>query len=142
MKVLEFLLVLAVLAGVVVVVGMPLRRGRIEETERREAAELAELEAAKEAKYREIRDAEMDFRTGKLSKEDHRALDRSLRAEAIQLLRRIDALKPAAEAGARGAAGGAGGATRADGSDDAPGDAAARTDDAASDATRSDAPVG
>ncbi len=40
----------------------------------------------------------MDFRTGKLSKEDHRALDRQLRAEAIQLLRRIDAIKPAADA--------------------------------------------
>ncbi len=37
----------------------------------------------------------MDFRTGKLSKEDHRALDGQLRAEAIQLLRRIDLLKPA-----------------------------------------------
>ncbi|MDW5593226.1 hypothetical protein VSS74_02675 [Conexibacter stalactiti] len=134
MKVLEFLLVLAVLAGVVVVVGMPLRRGRIEETERREAAELAELEAAKEAKYREIRDAEMDFRTGKLSKEDHRALDRALRAEAIQLLRRIDALKPAAEADTRGA-------SRADAAD-APGDAASPADDAATDATRSDARVG
>ena len=51
---------------------------------------LAELEARKEAKYREIRDAEMDFRTGKLSEEDHRALDRQLRAEAMEILRAID----------------------------------------------------
>jgi hypothetical protein len=100
----EFLLILAVFLLVIAVVAAPLRRGRVEETERREAVELAELEAAKEAKYREIRDAEMDFRTGKLSKEDHRALDRQLRAEAIQLLRRIDAIKPAAEAPASGAA--------------------------------------
>ncbi len=37
--------------------------------------ERAELEAAKEAKYREIREAELDYRTGKLSREDWRALD-------------------------------------------------------------------
>jgi len=51
---------------------------------------LAELEARKEAKYREIRDAELDYRTGKLSREDHRALDRSLRREAMAILEEID----------------------------------------------------
>jgi hypothetical protein len=51
---------------------------------------LAELEARKEAKYREIRDAELDYRTGKLSREDHRALDRSLRREALAILEEID----------------------------------------------------
>jgi hypothetical protein len=51
---------------------------------------LAELEARKEAKYREIRDAELDYRTGKLSQEDYRALDRSLRREAIAILEEID----------------------------------------------------
>lgn len=51
---------------------------------------LAELEARKEAKYREIRDAELDYRTGKLSPEDHRTLDRSLRREAIAILEEID----------------------------------------------------
>jgi hypothetical protein len=55
-------------------------------------ADLTALEAAKEAKFREIRDAELDFRTGKLSREDFRALDTALRAEAIDLLRRLDAL--------------------------------------------------
>jgi hypothetical protein len=54
------------------------------------AEELAELEARKEAKYREIRDAELDYRTGKLSQEDHRALDRSLRREALAILEEID----------------------------------------------------
>ena len=53
-------------------------------------SELAELEARKEAKYREIRDAELDYRTGKLSQEDHRALDRSLRREALAILEEID----------------------------------------------------
>jgi hypothetical protein len=55
-------------------------------------ADVTALEAAKEAKFREIRDAELDFRTGKLSREDFRALDSTLRAEAIDLLRRLDAL--------------------------------------------------
>jgi hypothetical protein len=51
---------------------------------------LAELEARKEAKYREIRDAELDYRTGKLSSDDHRSLDRALRREAIAILEEID----------------------------------------------------
>ena len=37
------------------------------------AHERDELEAAREAKYREIRDAELDYRTGKLSREDYQA---------------------------------------------------------------------
>ena len=48
------------------------------------------LESAKEAKYAEIRDNETDYRTGKLSDEDFRALDRQLRAEAVEILRAID----------------------------------------------------
>ena len=47
------------------------------------AVERSRLEAAREAKYREIRDAELDYRTGKLSDADWRAMDRSLRAEAV-----------------------------------------------------------
>lgn len=56
------------------------------------SAERAELEAAKEAKYREIREAELDYRTGKLSEEDWRATDSALRAEAVELLRNLDRL--------------------------------------------------
>jgi hypothetical protein len=51
------------------------------------------LESAKEAKYAEIRDNETDYRTGKLSDEDFRALDRQLRAEAVEILRTIDELE-------------------------------------------------
>jgi hypothetical protein len=50
------------------------------------------LESAKEAKYAEIRDNETDHRTGKLSDEDFRALDRQLRAEAVEILRTLDEL--------------------------------------------------
>ena len=60
--------------------------------EEAEAARREDLEAAKEAKYREIRDAELDYRTGKLSEADWRALDRELRGEAMDLLRRLDEL--------------------------------------------------
>jgi hypothetical protein len=86
------LIIVVLLAGVVWIVGAPLRHGVAEESEGAEVGEREELEAEKEAKYREIRDAELDHRTGKLSDEDWRAVDRQLRAEAIQILRRIDRL--------------------------------------------------
>jgi hypothetical protein len=86
----DFLLILVVLAVIVLIVAAPLRAGRSREVA--ESAERAELEAARDAKYREIRDAELDYRTGKLSEADWRALDRSLRAEAVKILRRLDAL--------------------------------------------------
>ena len=83
------LIVLAVVVGVFVTV--PLRRGE-RAAERRDFARREELEAAKEAKYREIRDAELDFRMGKVSEADHRTTDRELRAQAIAILEQIDAL--------------------------------------------------
>lgn len=59
-----------------------------------EASTRDELEAAREAKYREIRDTELDFRTGKLSREDYQAIDADLRAEAIEILNRLEELRP------------------------------------------------
>jgi len=56
----------------------------------RDPGELQALEAAREAKYREIRDCELDFRTGKLSREDYEAIDSALRAEAIEILNRLE----------------------------------------------------
>jgi cytochrome c-type biogenesis protein CcmF len=53
----------------------------------------AELEAAREAKYREIRDAELDYRTGKLSDEDYLAIDGALRVEALTILDRLGDLE-------------------------------------------------
>ena len=52
----------------------------------------ADLEAAKEAKYREIKDAELDHRMGKISEEDWRPLDAELRAQAIEILKQLDRL--------------------------------------------------
>ena len=93
MDVLAPLIVVGLLAIVVIVVSAPLRRGVAVEDEQL-AARVGDLEAAKEAKYREIRDAELDFRTGKLSEEDWRVVDRELRAEAMELLRELDAVAP------------------------------------------------
>ncbi len=90
MDVLAPLIVIVLLGVVVWLVSGPLRSAPA--VEEAEAARREDLEAAKEAKYREIRDAELDYRTGKLSEGDWRALDRDLRAEAIDLLRRLDDL--------------------------------------------------
>ena len=88
----EYALALFLLAALVaLVVSAPLRRRGQEE--QRESARLEELGAAKEAKYREIRDAELDHRMGKLSREDWRAVDRELRGEAIEILRELDRLE-------------------------------------------------
>ncbi len=83
--------VLVVLALVVWLVMAPLSRTHLQRTADAEWSAREDLEALKEAKYREIRDAELDHRTGKLSEEDWRSVDRSLRAEAMELLRRLDA---------------------------------------------------
>lgn len=101
-----FLIFLAILAAVVVFVTRPLLRsatGPSEGASAPSATELADLEAAREAKYREIRDAELDHRTGKLSSEDFEAIDRSLRAEAIEILHQLDRAR--SEAGMAASAG-------------------------------------
>jgi len=100
------ILIMVLLAAVVFVVGAPLRaaaRSRrstsvapLPASERRATVsvlERQELEAAREAKYREIRDAELDYRTGKLSREDYSAIDSDLRAEAIEILNRLEAVE-------------------------------------------------
>jgi hypothetical protein len=86
----EALIIILALAVVVWVVSGPLRHGEAPEVA--EAGRRAALEAAKDAKYREIRDAELDWRTGKLSDEDYREQDRRLRAEAVEILRELDRL--------------------------------------------------
>ena len=89
MFLLEIGLIGVVAASALLLVTRPLRRGARAADETLEA-ERAELDALKEAKYREIRDAELDYRTGKLSEADWKSLDRMLRAEAIEILKRLD----------------------------------------------------
>ena len=93
----EFLLALAIVALVAAFVTVPLRRRPTDDEERtddehRGDAERADLEARKQVLYAEIRDAEADHATGKLSDEDFARLDRELRGEAIETLKRLDRL--------------------------------------------------
>ena len=84
---------LALLGLAILVISAPLRRPRDDpQTAAAEeaAADIAALEAAREAKYHEIREAEMDLRTGKIGEDDHRAIDRELRAEAVAILKALD----------------------------------------------------
>ncbi|HEY8584046.1 MAG TPA: hypothetical protein VIL49_13915 [Capillimicrobium sp.] len=90
---LALLVVFVVLLAVAAVVTAPLRRGAATAVQAREQSERADLEARREAKYREIRDAELDHQTGKLSKADWKVLDRQLRGEAVEILRRLDELE-------------------------------------------------
>jgi type II secretory pathway component PulM len=80
-------LTLLLLAIVMLVLSAPLRAGRRQPEI--SSADLDELRAAREAKYREIRDAELDYRTGKLSQADFEAIDSALRAEALDILDRL-----------------------------------------------------
>jgi hypothetical protein len=88
----DYVIALLVLSGLAALaVGAPLRRGP--DVDRREDERRAGLDAAKEAKYREIRDAELDFQMGKMSEPDYRATDRELRGQAVEILRELDELE-------------------------------------------------
>jgi hypothetical protein len=113
-------LLVALAAIVVVVLSGPLRRARASEAtsdgseegaaaaararvaEFEHARSRDELEAAREAKYREIRDTELDYRTGKLSHEDYETIDADLRAEAIAILNELERLETGENPGAEG----------------------------------------
>jgi cytochrome c-type biogenesis protein CcmF len=56
------------------------------------ADELASLEATREVKYRELRELELDYGTGKLSRADYETTGAALRAEALDVLDRIESL--------------------------------------------------
>lgn len=87
------LLIGLLLAGLVVgLVTVPFRR---EESTAGEDPVIAELEAARDSKFREIRDCEDDFRTGKLERSDFERLEASLRSEAVEILERLDAARAA-----------------------------------------------
>jgi cytochrome c-type biogenesis protein CcmF len=80
---------LIALSGALIAI-WPARRAR------RLPGAASELEALKEAKYREIRDAELDHAAGKLSDEDFALLDAQLRREAVEILNRANGHGPAA----------------------------------------------
>jgi hypothetical protein len=82
------ILTVLLLGCVILFVSGPLRAAR-RPARSAVPAELAALRAAREAKYREIRDAELDYRTGKLSEADYAAVETALRAEAVTILDRL-----------------------------------------------------
>jgi hypothetical protein len=90
------LLALVLVAAVIFVISRPLRSARA--PERSPAPRRRELEGLREAKYREIRDAELDYRMGKLSREDYQLLTAELRGEALEILDRLRALPDAGSA--------------------------------------------
>jgi hypothetical protein len=67
------------------------------DSERAEA--LRDLQAEKETIFAAIQELDFDFKSGKLSAEDHQALRVRHEAQAAALLQRIDALDGAAAAG-------------------------------------------
>lgn len=91
-----YLLLLVILFGVVYMITQPFRRRAFAEAvgqpivDDARPTELIELEASRDAKYREIRDAELDHQTGKLSDADFAAINSTLREQAVSLLRRLD----------------------------------------------------
>jgi type II secretory pathway pseudopilin PulG len=90
----EILIAIVIVAVVAAFVSVPLRRARGEHEVEDAAyeAEASDLEARKQAKYREIRDTELDRASGKLSEEEFARQDAELRADAIAILKQIDAL--------------------------------------------------
>lgn len=84
---LQILLSILAVGSVIAFLAYPIVKG-VDESE--VDAVRAELEDAKQAKYREIRDAELDYRSGKLTEEEWRETDRDLRREAMAILAKID----------------------------------------------------
>jgi hypothetical protein len=92
----EILLGALLLVLVVAFVVVPLRRPAVQSGELRADPRIADLEARKEAKYRELRDTQLDHAAGKLSDGDFRRQDAELRREAVEILKELDELKNSA----------------------------------------------
>jgi hypothetical protein len=91
----ELLIAIVLVAAVAAFVAVPLRgqsRG-LDQAAVDEEAELADLEIRKQAKYREIRDTELDHASGKLDDDDFARQDAELRSDAIAILKRIDEIE-------------------------------------------------
>ena len=100
MDALAFLAVVVLLAAIVFYVTAPLRAtGRataLAEVERA-LRRREELEAQRTQRLAELRDLDLDHRTGKLDDADFEADDARLRAEAVAILRELDELDAVGE---------------------------------------------
>jgi len=88
----EPVLVILAFGVVVALVGWPFLRASAGRAADHDSARIEDLLAARESTYRQIRELELDHRTGKLAREDFRDQDRALRTRAIEILRELDAL--------------------------------------------------
>lgn len=105
----ELLLAIVVVALVAAYVAAPFRRPSGDPGEdRREDPVLADLQARKQAKYREIRDTELDHAQGKLDEREFRRQEGELKREAIEILKAIDAHEAAGGSPPPAAGGGPG----------------------------------
>ena len=105
----ELLLAIVVVAIVAAYVAGPLRRRPDRGAEdRREDPRLADLQARKQAKYREIRDTELDHAQGKLDEREFRRQEAELKREAIEILKLIDAHEEKGHSSSSPATGGPG----------------------------------
>jgi hypothetical protein len=86
----QYVLLAAVIVAIVWFVTGPLRRPRQPEVSDSATAHVTDLQLRKEAKYREIRDAQLDHTSGKLGDADFAKLDADLRGEAVAILEELD----------------------------------------------------
>jgi hypothetical protein len=91
----ELVLIAVILVVLAVFVTAPLRRAAGISGGDDEDPQIADLEARKQAKYREIRDAELDREAGKIDEQEWRRQDAELRREAIGILKSLDQLEAA-----------------------------------------------
>ena len=85
-----------VLGGAVLLwIGLPLWRGRVEVKPESDGAVLQDLLFQKENLLAAARDLDFDLETDKLSPEDHRLLRERCQVEAVAVMERLDTLTPA-----------------------------------------------
>ncbi len=84
-------------AGVILFVMLPLFRGDWAPLERSED-EVTEVDARKQAALRGLRDAEYDYRSGKIDQEDYKLLKSDLGRQALQALEEENAAAPGTDA--------------------------------------------
>ena len=87
-----------VAAGVILFVMMPVLRGDWATMERSDD-EVTEVDARKQAALRGLRDAEYDFRSGKLDQADYQLLKSNLACQALEAMQEESAAEPAADQG-------------------------------------------
>ncbi len=94
----DILLILALVVGVIVLVGYPLvnpLRYRAADG-RATAGRYDDLYGARENAFEALRDLQFEYATGKLSTADYEQLHARYQAQAADILRKIDALQPVA----------------------------------------------